>query len=147
MKIAGRGFLIVNETPHYPITIKSYSHLLEFAEIDSDITHPLGDVYRTKIAHPDNSVRMVVVKNDRKYDYLGLGAFIFDRNDWFRYRNPFSPDYNATRVAIDNRMEVIRSKARKVYQPAFNSVLSGFTMVKHKISRPIIRALPRVNKK
>src|SRR3990167_2225271 len=98
MKKHNKNFVIINETKHYPITFISYRQLIEYADVDDDIKHPLGTVYRAKIAHPDNMVRTVVLKNNSLPYNTGLEAFIFDKTQWLRYRNPFSPDYDETKT-------------------------------------------------
>jgi hypothetical protein len=141
-----RGYLIVNETPHYLITIQSYSHLLEFAEADNDIEHPLGGVYRTKVAHPDNMVRIVVLRKEN--NYIGLLAYVFDKAIWLGYRNPFSPDYNATRTLFDDNMGILKSRMAKVYRPVIASVIKGVARVRGRVNRVRVRVrnIPRVNK-
>lgn len=92
-RIIGRDFIVINGTPHYPVTFRSLPHLMQFAELDDSIEHPLGIVYKTKIAHSDNRVRIVVL-NAPKLEYEPHGAFIFDRVKWGSIKNPFTPEYH-----------------------------------------------------
>jgi len=100
MKDSYRESILVNNTKHYPVTFPSIIHLLDFAEVDNSIHHPLGTVYRTKIASHDNKVRIVVLNNN-KGGCGGLEAFMFDKVHWGSVKNPFTPEYHeAERVAI-----------------------------------------------
>ena len=91
---------MVNNTKHYPVTFPSIAHLLDFAEADKSIYHPLGIVYKTKIASHDNRVRIVAL-NDSRGGRERLEAFIFNNTQWADARNPFAPEYHeAEQVAM-----------------------------------------------
>ncbi len=110
-------FLCVNETKHYPVSFPSYIHLLDFAEMDDNIKHPLGIVYKTKIANQDNRIRIVVLHSNRG-EYGQLEAFIFDRVRWGSVKNPFTPEYHEPeRKAIRGVIRagrIIRGKIRGI---------------------------------
>jgi hypothetical protein len=136
MDNSDKKYIIVNETPHYPITFASYSHLLEFADRDADIQHPMGGVYKAKIAHQDNMVRIVVLRNNSLPYDIGMGAFIFDKSKWLKYRNPFSPAYDETKTIINDRVTNVKQKLYKaVYRPAVIGIMKNVYRAKRIVNK------------
>ena len=85
--------ILINSIPHYPITIKTYDHVLSILEKDQDLIHPLGEVFMSKGTNVDNTTRIVIVKGGVTEDNM-LIAMMFDRTRWDVKENPFSPKYS-----------------------------------------------------
>jgi hypothetical protein len=90
-----KGFVLINNTPHYIVTFKTYDHLLTMLEPDPDIKHPMGSVFKSKGTDNDNVVRTVILKGSIK-DSGEIQGMFFNRTSWDVKGNPFSLKYYAT---------------------------------------------------
>lgn len=87
-KKRNKRFLLINETPHYPISLPSKDHLSSIAKKDIGTIHPFGDVYLSRGTHEDNNVRMVFITAKQPNGHIS--GFIFNKKDWLAENNPFS---------------------------------------------------------